>query len=266
VNELVTRCPTCGTAFRALPAQLSARSGMVRCGKCAGVFDALANLVDEAPEAGTAEPSPQLGLFDAGARGAPSSAPLGSPRARVRRRPYGDDEPLPQFLEDEAPRPRFSFAWGFAVLLAFAALVLQLAYQYRTELATLLPRAKPYLVEGCRFLDCEVRLPRRPDLLSIESSDLQADKRGEHLIALHAVIRNRASFTQALPALELTLTDALDRAVVRRVLSPEEYLSGRARPTPEAGIAPGAETTLSVLFDTGDVEATGYRLYLFYPS
>ena len=54
--------------------------------------------------------------------------------------------------------------------------------------------------------------------------------------------------------------------MVRRVLSPEEYLSGRARPTPETGIAPGAETTLRVLFDTGDVDATGYRLYLFYPS
>ena len=48
--------------------------------------------------------------------------------------------------------------------------------------------------------------------------------------------------------------------------SPEEYLSGRARPTPETGIAPGAETTLRVLFDTGGVDATGYRLYLFYPS
>ena len=31
----VTRCPNCGTAFRVQPAQLSARGGKVRCGKCA---------------------------------------------------------------------------------------------------------------------------------------------------------------------------------------------------------------------------------------
>jgi predicted Zn finger-like uncharacterized protein len=265
VNELVTRCPTCGTAFRALPVQLSARSGMVRCGKCSGVFDALANLVEEKAEPGAAEPSPQLGLFDAGARGM-ASAPGGTGRSRARRRPTEDDEPLPEFLEDEAPRSRFVVAWGLAAFLALVALALQLAYQHRTELATLAPRAKPYLVEGCRFLECEVRLPRRPDLLSIESSDLQADKRGEHHVVLHAVIRNRAPFTQELPALELTLTDALERAVVRRVLRPADYLPGRSRESLETGIAPGAETTLRVLFDTGDIGAAGYRLYLFYPA
>jgi len=261
VNELVTRCPTCGTAFRALPAQLSARSGMVRCGKCAGVFDALANLVEDKPEAAATEPSPQLGLFDAGPRGG------GTPsRPLARRRVPADDEPLPEFLEEEAPRPRFAVAWGLAAFLALVTLALQLAYQYRTELATLAPAAKPYLAEGCRFLECEVRLPRRPDLLSIESSDLQADKRGESVVALHAVIRNRAPFTQELPAMELTLTDALERAVVRRVLRPAEYLRGRAPESLDAGLAPGAEATVHVVFDTGGLNATGYRLYLFYPT
>jgi predicted Zn finger-like uncharacterized protein len=260
VNQLVTRCPACGTAFRALPAQLSARSGMVRCGKCASAFDAVANLVEEAPEPGALEPSPQLGLFDAGPRG---GAPA---RARPRRAAPAEDEPLPEFLEDEAPRPRFVVAWSLAALVALGALALQLAYHYRTELATLAPRAKPFLAEGCRFLDCEVRLPHRPDLLSIESSDLQADGRGEHLVVLHAVIRNRAPFAQELPALELTLTDGLERAVVRRVLYPADYL---ARPTDavlEAGIAAGAEAVLRIVFDTGGASATGYRLYLFYPS
>jgi predicted Zn finger-like uncharacterized protein len=264
VNGLVTRCPACGTAFRALPTQLSARSGMVRCGKCAAIFDAVANLVEETPESGAAEPSPQLGLFDAGARAAASAARAPA-RPRPRRAP-ADDEPLPEFLEDEAPRSRFVIAWGVAALAALLVLALQLAYQYRTELATLAPQAKPFLVEGCRFLDCEVRLPRRPDLLSIESSDLQADKRGEHFVVLHAVIRNRAPFAQELPALELTLTDALERAVVRRVLRPADYLSGRAAASLEAGIAPGAEAALRMVFDTGGVSATGYRLYLFYPA
>jgi predicted Zn finger-like uncharacterized protein len=255
VNVLVTRCPACGTAFRALPAQLSARSGMVRCGKCRSVFDGVAHLVDEAGAEAASEPSPQLGLFE--------STPRAATRAAS---PPAEDDPLPEFLEDEPPRPRYAVAWGLAALVALAALAGQLAYQYRTELATLAPQLRPLLAEGCQFVGCEVRLPHRPELLSIESSDLQADPRRENLIVLNAVIRNRAPFAQELPALELTLTDDDERPVVRRVLRPEDYLPGRALESRAQGLAPGSETVLRVHFDTAGVRATGYRLYLFYPA
>jgi predicted Zn finger-like uncharacterized protein len=258
VSALLTRCPTCGTTFRALPSQLSVRGGMVRCGKCAAVFDGVANLVEESAAAEAAEPSPQLGLFEAGARAVPRPAP--------RRLAPAEDEPLPEFLEDEPPRSRYGVAWGLGALIAAAALAGQLVYQYRTELATLAPQLQPLLAEGCRFLDCELRLPRRPDLLSIESSDLQSDARREGLIVLNAVIRNRAAFAQELPALELTLTDAGDRPLVRRVLRPADYAPGLAPALRGPGLAPGAEAVLRLHFDTGGVRATGYRLYLFYPA
>jgi len=258
VSLLVTRCPACATAFRAQPTQLSARGGMVRCGKCAIVFDGVAQLVEEG--AGViAEPSPQLGLF---AAGGPAAVPAKAP---ARTRMPEVDGPLPEFLEEEAPRARFSIAWGLGALLAFALLAGQLATHYRTELATLVPQTRPYLVEVCLFLDCELRLPRRPDLLSIESSDLQADQRRDNLIVLNAVIRNRAPFAQEHPALELTLTGPGDKPLVRRVLHPGDYL-GRPRGALAPGITPGGESVLRVHLDTGAVRATGYRLYLFYPS
>src|SRR4051812_10548413 len=47
--SLITRCPSCATTFRVSPAQLSARGGRVRCGKCDAAFDGVANLLaDEA--------------------------------------------------------------------------------------------------------------------------------------------------------------------------------------------------------------------------
>jgi len=258
VSALITRCPACGTTFRALPSQLSVRGGRVRCGKCAAIFDGVAGLVEDSASPDAAEPSPQLGLFEAGARPAP--------RPPVPHVAPADDEPLPEFLEEESPQPRYSVAWGLGALLALTALAGQLVYQYRTELATLAPQVRPLLAEGCRFLDCELRLPRRPDLLSIESSDLQADARRDSLIVLNAVIRNRAPFAQELPALELTLTDAGDRPLVRRVLRPADYLGGRPAEAPARSIAPGAEAVLRIHFDTGSVRATGYRIYLFYPA
>ena len=44
--SLVTRCPSCGTAFRVQAAQLAAQSGTVRCGKCGELFNGLAGLVE----------------------------------------------------------------------------------------------------------------------------------------------------------------------------------------------------------------------------
>jgi len=259
VSTLVTRCPQCATAFRAQQSQLTARGGMVRCGKCTAVFDGVAHLIEESAATGPLEPSPQLGLFDPGAA-KPQHRP--APRLAAAQ----DGEPMPEFLEEEAPRTRYTVAWGLAALLALAALVGQLAHHYRTEIATLLPQTRPFLAEGCRLLDCELRLPRRPDLLSIESSDLQADNRRDSLIVLNAVIRNRAPFAQEHPALELTLTDAADKALVRRVLRPTEYMQAAAREPLAQGIGPGSETVVRVHFDTQGVRATGYRLYLFYPS
>ncbi len=260
MSTQVTRCPQCGTAFRAQHSQLAARGGMVRCGKCAVVFDGVAHLIEVSAATGPPEPSPQLGLFGPGAAAAAAAKP--ERRAATAQ----DDEPLPEFLEEEAPRARYAVAWGLAALLAFAALIGQLAYYYRTEIATLMPQTRAFLAEACRLLDCELRLPRRPDLLSIESSDLQADNRRDGLIVLNAVIRNRAPFAQEHPALELTLTDATEKALVRRVLRPTEYLQAAAPQQLAQGIGAGAEAVLRVHFDTSGVRATGYRLYLFYPS
>jgi len=82
-------------------------------------------------------------------------------------------------------------------------------------------------------------------------------------MVLSATLKNRAIFNQQLPLLELTLTDAQDQPVVRRVLSPQDYL-GKA-PVPPAGFAAGSEFAVKVFVEGSQIKATGYRLYLFYP-
>ena len=66
--SMTTQCPSCGTTFRVTPQQLQSQQGMVRCGRCATVFDgfqALATLPETAaggPLARTvaAEPVPPV--------------------------------------------------------------------------------------------------------------------------------------------------------------------------------------------------------------
>lgn len=252
--SLATRCPVCHTAFRVQREQLAARGGRVRCGKCGGVFDGVAGLVEEKAEKLALEPSPQLGLFDPARRGPPP--------------PAGQQEEiyLPPFMAEEEPRRR-AWLWTAAVLVAALALAAQAAYRFRVELAVAAPWTRSALEAACKPLRCQVALPRRPDLMAIESSDLQADTRREGVIILNAVLRNRAGFAQEFPALELTLTDEGDRPLLRRVLAPRDYLDpSRAGAQLGEGIAPGGEASLRVFLDSSRTRATGYRIYLFYPS
>ena len=252
--SLVTRCPSCATAFRIKREQLAARGGRVRCGRCGAAFDAIRALVEEGAEPLRLEPSPQLGLFD----------PL---RRAARAQPvHADAAPLPEFMAEKPPPARIAWLWALLAVLAGAALAVQAAHRYRTELAAYFPHARPALDAGCRLLDCDIPLPRRAELMSIESSDLQSDLRREGLIVLNALIRNRATYAQAYPSLELTLTENGGEPVVRRVLQPAEYLEPARGAALADGIPAGGEVALRVHLDSSRARASGYRLYLFYPQ
>ena len=253
---LTTRCPNCGTAFRVQPVQLSARGGKVRCGKCTHVFDGVAALIAEnqQPAELETEPSPQLALFEASRKN-----PIACTGEAA-----NEDAQVEEFL-DEAPPPRRRVAWTFGAVLALVVLAAQLVHFFRTEIAVLIPDTRTYLATACATLKCELRLPRWPKLMAIESSDLQADGRRDNVIVLNAVLRNQAQFAQEFPALELTLTDERDEAVARRVLMPVDYLASVPAEQVARGIGAGADAPLRVYFDTGSLRAVGYRMYLFFP-
>jgi len=173
---------------------------------------------------------------------------------------------VPDFLEDEAPVRRYTVVWGLLALVAFGALAGQLALNFRNELVLVLPAARPQLAAACDFVGCTLRLPHRADLMSIESSDLQAEPGRENVIVLNALIHNRAGYAQEYPELELTLTDEADQPVVRRVLRPSDYLdAARAKQLIARGIGPGGELSVRMRFDAGRIRATGFRLFLFFP-
>src|SRR5262249_15229662 len=152
--------------------------------------------------------------------------------------------------------------WWIGSLVLLLALLVQGAYRYRGEIAVLVPEAKPVLERLCVEIGCDVPLPRRAELLSIETSDLQADGGQSNLMVLTATLRNRAALVQAYPAPELSLTSAQGQTVARRVLMPKDYVPQPART--DAGFAAGSELQIRVYIEAAALKPTGYRLYLFY--
>ena len=250
---MITRCPNCGTAFRVQAAQLAQRGGRVRCGKCSTVFDGVASLSEPAGtrDDSPREPSPQLALFE-------PSDPLPT------QIPEDEVSADAEFLREAPPQPR-SKTWLAGSAIAAVALTFQILMLYRTELSVLFPATREPFAATCRVLGCTLHFPRKPDLMAIDTSDLESDRRQEGVIVLNAVIHNKAPFAQEFPALELTLTDERDQPVLRRVLTPAEYLQNNPAPGPMRGIGPGAQATVRLHFHTGGVRPVGYRLYLFYP-
>jgi len=360
MTDGTTLCPHCATRFRIGAAQLSAYSGMVRCGHCRQAFDARPNYLPD-------QPSPQLDLpiddDDAAVKGdivtvaeqpdtasfengeipeparpttpepgdattcpvehaatctpesqlepisyldesrsqepehaqlllaapvsdaAPnSSSPDGALTEATVKLTDGDtrnaenglttsaDEPAPDTRHGDATNKPLSEAhakcpvwpWITGIALMIILLVAQSAYFFRVGLAARMPALKPALVGYCQLLGCGVPLPQNAELMSIESSGLNADADHENRVNLDALLRNRASYTLAFPVLSLTLNDTDDKPLARRIFLPADYL---ARDRPESpGLRAGDEVSILLHMDTAELRPVGYRLELYYPK
>jgi len=264
--KMVTRCPACGTVFRVYDDQLAARGGKVRCGQCTTVFDALATLVGEpepadvetAPEPAPAQPKPrtdELAQVEAAV-----SRPLGTTLPPEQEISYSEDEA--EFDFGPRRRSRSGVLWALGACAAALVLAGQLVHAYRGELAAFAPGTRSWLAAACRPLGCTIPLPQQAELIGIEASELAAERGAAGVLTLSGVLRNRATFAQAHPALELTLTDAQDRPLARRILSPKDYLGERA--ARETAFPAGGEASFRLHIDAAGLGASGYRIYLFY--
>jgi len=296
-----TLCPHCNTRFKIAADQLEAHHGMVRCGHCLQAFDARPGYVPDQPSpqlelpmlddpamvlpvGETASPAAEetqcileaAPAATAGTEAEPSHEdlldfhrPAPGPE---KTKPHAAEPTLAEqvaIVQDEAqeepPVPPAYRRWPWTVAASLLSLLLlaQAAYFFRIELAARLPDLKPALVGYCKLLRCNVPLPQNTDLMSIESSDLEADPEHANQINLNALLRNRAPYPQAFPSLELTLNDAQDKPLARRAFKPKDYLPPQE--SEAAGLLPNHELGIKLHLDTADLRPMGYRLALFYP-
>ena len=145
-----------------------------------------------------------------------------------------------------------------ALVLA-CTLLLQVAVQQRDQIAARDARLKPWLVRLCEPLGCAVGVPRQIESVLIEASTFTRTRQRSYRLGY--TLRNTASQPVATPALEVTLTDAQDQPLLRRVLQPAELGA-------TASLAPAADWSGAIFFSDDlavNGRVAGYRLLAFYP-
>ena len=164
------------------------------------------------------------------------------------------------------------FLLGLSAALALA-LALQWVMQQKDSLAALEPRLQPALQALCAQLGCEIQPPRRMESLVIDSSTFT--KIAADAYRLSFVLKNTSNLQVEMPALELTLTDAQDQAVVRRVVLPAQFgavssiLGARSEMSGVVSLRVAGESGRSGASPSAASGAAwrvaGYRVLAFYP-
>ncbi|MES2248905.1 MAG: zinc-ribbon and DUF3426 domain-containing protein [Pseudomonadota bacterium] len=177
------------------------------------------------------------------------------------------------FAEEDEPADKPPGFWQrkgvrrLLVLLAVLAalvLVVQIVRHERDGIVARQPNLRPALSALCQYTGCELAALRQIGDIVIEGAAFAREKSGGNDYRLSFTLRNAATVPLAMPAIELSLLDTQEQAVVRRVLTPTDYgapgvLAARA------DRAASLPLTLSASEAAALPPIAGYRVEAFYP-
>ncbi|TSD54944.1 DUF3426 domain-containing protein [Variovorax sp. KBS0712] len=208
-----------------------------------------------------------------------AAAPLPGPGVRAEGEPdfslsatfeAPEDHP---FAEEDEPADKSPGFWQrkgmrrLLVLLAVLAalvLIVQIVRHERDGIVARQPNLRPALSALCQYTGCELAALRQIGDIVIEGAAFAREKSGGNDYRLSFTLRNAATVPLAMPAIELSLLDTQEQAVVRRVLTPADYGAPgvlAARADREASLP----LTLSVSEAAALPPIAGYRVEAFYP-
>lgn len=255
--------------------------------------------------------SNRMTLFDVGTTGSPKNAPSESnmqeeldalsraiadlqskpwaPPSPAERTEFAEEAPAslaaesnpaqqPGFVQEAREQARGAsgrrvWLW-IGIPLLLVALLAQLGWMFRNEIAARSPQAGKLLRAACVRLHCEIKLPLNLEQLSLSSSRLEQAPPPESTtgavsnteatmpMTLIALLQNTSDTAQTWPALELTLRDTDGTLLVRKVFVANDYLTPNEL---REGMPARSEREIRLpLALTGEPPA-GFAVSIFYP-
>jgi len=214
-DTVQTTCPHCGSIFRLTGDQLESARGIVRCGECQQVFNSLLSLEDF------------TGEFDASliqqqqdkTKTALSEPPIVPP----------DDESvtLKQAMYGENHKSINSFKpllWVAGILLLVITVIIQTVYYQRYTLISS-PHYQQQILNLCQILPCdESRFSNLAQIKILDRNIFTHPTRKDALMVSGSFV-NKASFSQAVPSLLISLSDSQGNFIANRLFKSEEFLA-----------------------------------------
>lgn len=157
-------------------------------------------------------------------------------------------------------RPLVRLVLLLAACVLILAALLQWAYHKRSWLATAHPQIQPWLQQMCRMLDCEIAPLIIPDAVVISHSALDTLADGQ--LRMEITLRNRSAMRVAAPALEISLNDSQNQALIRKAVQASELgLPPVLDPLGQAS----ATRLLALSSPVSEAAVRNYQINLFYP-
>ncbi|MDE0926571.1 MAG: zinc-ribbon domain-containing protein [Methylophilaceae bacterium] len=285
----ITSCPQCDTQFLLNDELIAAYGGKVQCGSCEHVFNASDRLTEVDDDVSSADeykvaiettpaektppvnrlPPVETASFDTDPDLTASKETLidyiiGQPAATVN--PTAEKEAAPEAVlnldgVNKKSRQHFFLSILISLLLLLVFIGLSV-YFLRGKIASEYPQLKPALERICKMLNCTIDLPKNLGLISIGNSDMQEDDDYQAVINLSSSLQNNATYSQAYPNIELTLTDSDDTPVIKKLIKPKDYLVSKKKLA--QGLAPHEIANIKIALRVDEASVASYRILLLY--
>lgn len=257
---MYTQCNHCNAIFRVTMKELTAAQGLLRCGECDTIFDAMKTLSPTLPEErrfaplGVATPAP-LPLPSE----EESSTKFSLPRFNWRFL-SGKQKSLPRKAKistssqsTHSPSSSRNFLYIGIVALSLL-LLLQLLYTSRDWLAQQ-PITSAFAHQACAILGCDITIPRDIRKINLLSRNVYSHPNTPNVLTVSASIQNDAAFPQIYPLIEISFLDKQDKVLALRRFPPTEYIHEYAGQLMPVGVP---KELLLNISDPGD-EAVRFR-------
>jgi predicted Zn finger-like uncharacterized protein len=167
--------------------------------------------------------------------------------------------------------PWIRFGLALIALALLAGLALQIAVQEKDRIAAMQPHTAPWLTRLCSSLDCQVQPLKQIESIAVDASSFNrinknnaTQEAATQSYLLAVTLKNTGTLAVAVPHVELSLQDAQDAPILRRVLSPADLGTSLQALAPTQDMAGSITLQVNTSSLAGN-RISGYRVLAFYP-
>lgn len=226
---MYTQCNHCKAIFRVTMKELTAAQGLLRCGECDAIFDAMKNLSTTLPEERRFAQTEHVMALRADTDNPDQkvSYPQENSGFFSKKIPHPASQPPANRNTYKTVTPK-SFSSRSFLYIGIAALTLLLLlqglYTSRNWLAQQ-PLTATFTRQACALLGCEIHIPRDVSKINLLSRNVYSHPNTPDVLTISVSIQNDAVFAQPYPLVEISFLDKSNEVVALRRFTPEEYIN-----------------------------------------